>query len=46
MDRIRHAADVMVLHVLADAAQFVDHRDADPAEMLGIADSRNLQEVG
>ena len=45
MDRISHAADVVVLHVLSDAAQFVDHRDADPAEMLGIADTGNLQEV-
>jgi len=35
----------MVLHVLADAAQFVDRRDADPAEMLEIADAGELQDM-
>ena len=30
----------MVLHVLADAAQFVHDRGTDAAEMLGIADPR------
>jgi hypothetical protein len=35
----------MVLHVLTDAAQFMDNRHGDPAEMLGIADTRQLQYV-
>ena len=35
----------MVLHVLADAAQFVDHRNTHPAEMLGIPDPRELENM-
>ena len=35
----------MVLHVPADAAQLMYDRHADPAEMLGIADTRQLQDV-
>jgi hypothetical protein len=35
----------MVLHVLADAAQVMDDRDADAPEMLGIANPRQLQDV-
>ena len=35
----------MVLHVLADAAQFMHEGHADPAEMLAIADARQLQDV-
>jgi hypothetical protein len=36
----------MVLHVIADAAQFVDDRRADPAEMLGIATPDNCNMCG
>ena len=43
--RIGDARDVVVLHVLADAAQFMHDRHADAAEMLGIADPRQLQDV-
>jgi hypothetical protein len=32
----------VVLHVFADAAQFVDDRHADLREMLGIADTRRV----
>ena len=35
----------MVLHVLADAAQFVHDGHADLSEMLGIANPRQLQYV-
>jgi hypothetical protein len=30
------------MHVLADAAQFMHDRHANPPEMLGIADNRQL----
>ena len=36
----------MVLEVLTDAAQHVMHRNADAAEMIGIADAGQLQNVG
>ena len=35
----------MVLHVLADAAQFMDDGHTDFAEMLGIGDTRQLKNV-
>jgi hypothetical protein len=35
----------MVLHVLADSAQFVHDRHTDTPEMLGIANPRQLQDV-
>jgi hypothetical protein len=35
----------MVLHVAADAAQLMHDRHADFGEMLGIADTRQLQDV-
>jgi len=35
----------VVLHILADAAQFVRDRYADLAEMLRVADPRQLQDV-
>ena len=44
-DRIGDAHDVMVLHVLADAGQRVHDRHADLREMLGIADSGQLQQM-
>ena len=39
------ARGIVVLHDLADAAQFMRDRDADLAEMFGIADPRQLQDV-
>jgi hypothetical protein len=36
----------MVLHVLADAAQVMDDRDADAPEMLGIANPDNCSMCG
>ena len=35
----------MVLHVLADAEQLMDHRHADLAEMLRVANARELQDM-
>ena len=35
----------MVLHVAADAAQFMHDGHADLPEMVGIADARQLQDV-
>jgi hypothetical protein len=35
----------MVLHVLSDAAQLVHDRNADAAQVLGVADPRQLQDV-
>jgi hypothetical protein len=44
-DRIGDACDIVVLHILADAAQLVHDGDADAPEMVGFADTRQLQEV-
>jgi hypothetical protein len=44
-DRVGDARDIVVLHVLADTAQLAHDRHADAAEMLGIADPRQLQDV-
>jgi len=44
-DRVGDARDIVVLHVLAHAAQFMHDRHADLPEMLGIADPRQLQDV-
>src|SRR6516162_7841325 len=38
-DRVGDARGIVVLYVLADAAQLVHKRHADPSEMLGVADS-------
>ena len=45
LDRIGDARDIVVLHVLADAAQLVHDGHTDPAQMLGIADPGQLQDV-
>jgi uncharacterized protein (DUF433 family) len=44
-DRVGNARDIMVLHVLADAAQFMHDRHADAAKMLRVADPGQLQDV-
>ena len=44
-DRIGDARDIVVLHVPADATQFVHDRHADLRQMLRIADARQLQDV-
>lgn len=36
----------MVLHVAADAPQFVHDGDADVGQVFGVADARELQDVG
>jgi len=44
-DRVGDARGIVVLHVLSDAAQFMQDRHADLPEMLGITDPRQLQDV-
>jgi hypothetical protein len=44
-DRVGDGRDVVVLHVLADAAQLVHDQHADMPEMIGIADPGQLQDV-
>jgi hypothetical protein len=44
-DRVADAGDVMALQVLPDPRQVQVDRDADAAQMLGGADTRELQDV-
>ena len=37
---------MMVLEVLADAGQVVDDRDPEGSQLLGVADARQLEELG
>ena len=41
-----HGGREVVAQVLADALQFVGHRDAVPAQDLRVADARQLQQLG